>query len=128
MKKRISFYVMSFVLAVFFAGAVPSISFAQEETPAAVSSRLDVLDLKNMDVNDVMKLISQKSGLNIVASSNVKGKVTIYLKDVDVLEALGIIVEANEWAYVKEGGIIKVMAAADYETKYGGKFAGRILE
>src|SRR3989338_2661292 len=40
---------------------------------------LDVLDLKNMDILDVLKLISQKSGLNIVAGQNVKGRGTVFL-------------------------------------------------
>ncbi len=87
---------------------------------------MDVLDLKNMDILDVLKLISQKSGINLVAGQNVKGRVTVYLKDVSVEEALSIIVEANDWAYAKEGGIIKVMTEKEYEEKYGRKFGQEI--
>ncbi len=96
--------------------------------PAAASVQtrdrkiLDVLDLKNMDVLDVLKLISQKSGLNIVAGQNVKGRVTVFLKDVEVREALRIIVEAYGWAYTQDGEIIKVMTDQEYEAKYGHKF------
>ena len=96
------------------------LTHAQTES---ISSRIDMLDLKNTDVNDVLKLVSQKSGINIVATSAVKGRVTVYLKDVDVLEALRIIVSANEWAFVKEGEIIKVMTAQDFEAQYGYKFS-----
>ena len=88
---------------------------------------LDLIDLKNMDALDVFKLISQKSGLNIVAAQNVQGRVTVYLKDIDVLDALKIIVEAYGWAYIKEKGIIKVVTAIDYETKVGHKF-GQTME
>lgn len=87
---------------------------------------LDVLDLKSMDVLDVLKLISQKSGLNIVAGQNVQGRVTVYLKNVEVEEALKIIVEAYGWAYAKEGEVIKVMTAQQFETKYGYKFGHEV--
>ncbi len=96
---------------------------------------LDVLDLKNMDILDVLKLISQKSGLNIVAGQNVKGRVTVFLKDIEVREALRIIVEAYGWAYIEEGrhtpagsasGILKVMTDQEYEAKYGHKFGQEV--
>src|SRR3990167_7993635 len=76
---------------------------------------LDLLDLKRVEVDDVLKLISQKSGINIIASQSVKGKVTVYLRDVTVEDALKIIVEAYGWAYIKDGDIIKVMTDKEFE-------------
>ena len=83
---------------------------------------IDVLDLKNMDILDVLKLISQKSGLNIIAGQDVRGRITVFLKDIEVMDALKIIVESYGWAYVKDGGIFKVMTAAEYEARYERKF------
>ena len=83
---------------------------------------IDVLELKGMDILDVLKLISQKSGLNIVASNDVRGKITIYLKDVNVWDALKIILETNNLAYEKIGNLIKVIPDKDYEAIYGKKF------
>src|SRR3989338_1611524 len=83
---------------------------------------IDVLDLKNMDILDVLKLISQKSGLNIIAGQDVRGRITVFLKDIEVMNALKIIVESYGWAYVKDGSIFKVMTAAEYEAKYERKF------
>ena len=80
------------------------------------------LELKGMDILDALKLLSKKSGLNIVAGKNVRGNITIYLKDVDVWDALRIILEANHLAYEKEGNIIMVMTDKDYELIYGRKF------
>ncbi len=88
---------------------------------------IDVLDLKNMDILDVLKLISKKSGVNIVAGQSVKGRITVYLKKTTVEEALEIIVEAYGWAFQKENGIIKVMSIAEYETRYGQKFGRNSL-
>ncbi len=114
-------------------------SSAPQENPQAVQTPaektllktdekivLDLLDLKSMEILDVLKLISQKSGLNIVAGQNVKGRVTVYLKNIDVMEALRIIVEAYDWAYVQDGAIIKVMTDKEFEAKYGYKFSNMV--
>ena len=87
---------------------------------------LDTLDLKNMDVLDVLKLISLKSKLNIIAGQNVKGRVTVFLKDIEVMQALKIIVEAYGWAYAVDGEVIKVMTAKEYEDRYGHKFGEEV--
>ncbi|MDD3374455.1 MAG: secretin N-terminal domain-containing protein [Candidatus Omnitrophica bacterium] len=89
---------------------------------ASESVMLDALELKDMDIVDVLKLISKKSGLNIVAGKNVRGKVTIYLKDVNVRDALQIILDSNDLAYVEEDGIVKVLTAQDFQQIYGYKF------
>jgi len=86
---------------------------------------IDVLELKDMDILDVLKLVSKKSGLNIVAGSNVRGKITIYLKNVDVWDALRIILETNNLAYERIGNIIKVLTEKDYELIYGKKFSDK---
>ncbi|MCK4881562.1 MAG: type II secretion system protein GspD, partial [Candidatus Omnitrophica bacterium] len=88
---------------------------------------IDVLDLKAMDILDVLKLVSQKSGLNIVAGQDVRGKVTVFLKNVEVREVLRIIVAAYGWAYVEDGDIIRIMTDKEYETQYGYRF-GRETE
>jgi len=84
--------------------------------------RLDALELKDMDISDVLKLISQKSGLNIIAGPGVKGKVTVFLKNVEVYEALRMIVESYGWAYVQDGSIMRVMTGKEHEWKYGYRF------
>ncbi|MFC1510600.1 secretin N-terminal domain-containing protein, partial [Candidatus Omnitrophota bacterium] len=88
---------------------------------------IDVLELKDMDIVDVLKLLSQKSGLNIIAGKNVSGRVTIYLNNVKLKDALRIILDANDLAYKVEDGIIRVMPATEYESRYGQVFGGEIL-
>ncbi len=93
-------------------------------TPAPTSQRIS-LDLKGVDILDVLKLFSQKSGLNFVAGRNVTGRVTIFVKDVDVWEAFEMIVGANDLAYELQGDIVSVMTGRDYELLYGEKFQER---
>lgn len=77
------------------------------------------LDIKGMDIVDVLKMLAQRSGLNIVVGKNVTGRVTLFLKDVDVWDAFEIALSANDLAYEKKGGIINVMTQRDYELQYG---------
>lgn len=80
------------------------------------------LDLKGMDIRDVFKILSQKSGFNIAADSEVIGTVTLYLKDVTILDAMSIIASTNKLAYERTGTFIRVMNAKDYENIYGKVF------
>src|SRR3989338_30181 len=92
--------------------------------PGSDSQRI-TLELKGVDVLDVLKILSSRSGLNIVAGKNVRGQVTIYLKDVLIQEALDTIVAALGLAYEEEHGIIKVMTDKEYEAMYGRIFRDR---
>lgn len=87
-------------------------------TPGTAEDRIS-LELKGVDILDVLKVLAKKSGLNIVVGKNVRGQVTLFLADVNVRDALDIILETAELAYEEKGGILKVITAKDYETVYG---------
>src|SRR3990167_9178313 len=75
-----------------------SSAWAQPQQPLAddaLAGQTISLDLKGVDILEVLKLLSQRSGLNFVAGRNVSGRVTIFAKDVDIWEAFERIVEAN---------------------------------
>ncbi|MFH1201536.1 MAG: secretin N-terminal domain-containing protein [Candidatus Omnitrophota bacterium] len=95
-----------------------------EKGPVAETSETKTisLDLKGMDILDVLKMLAMRANLNIVVGKNVTGRVTIFLKDVAPMDALEIILISNELAYEKKGDIISVMTSRDYETKYGERF------
>ena len=80
------------------------------------------LDIKGMDIMDVLKMLSTRAGFNIVVGKNVTGRVTMFLKDVDVLDAFEIILLSNDLAYDKKGDILNVMTQRDYELQYGERF------
>jgi type II secretory pathway component GspD/PulD (secretin) len=67
------------------------------------------LDLKDAELLDVLRTISKVSGLNIVASDEVKGKVTARFDQVKVFEALSTILRSCGYGYIKEGDVIRVM-------------------
>lgn len=101
---------------------------AEDQEPVSVASSapeptvMDVVDFKDVDIADVLKLVSQKSGINIVAGADVTGRVTLYLKNVTIDEFMSILARTNNLAYVGEGNLIHVMTEAEYERNYGRKF------
>ncbi|MBU0477856.1 hypothetical protein KKC91_04735 [bacterium] len=93
-----------------------------KETDDISSSKITLLELKNMDILEAFKLLSKKSGVNIVASNSVRGKISIFLRNVDAWDVLRMIFETNNLAYEEKGDIIKVMTEKEYEAIHGRKF------
>lgn len=100
-----------------------ALAFAQDK---AADEKIS-LDIKGMDIVDVLKMLSTRSGMNMVIGKNVSGKVTLFLKDVSIWDAFEIIILANDLAYEKNGEIINVMTQRDYELQYGERFQGKTI-
>jgi len=66
------------------------------------------LDFQDADVSNVLRLLADVSGLNIVISDDVKGKVTLKLINVPWDQALDIVLKMNNLGQVREGNIIRV--------------------
>lgn len=84
---------------------VPIVAQAQ---PPRQQPRLISLDFKDADINNILRILAEFSGLNIVTSEDVKGKVTVRLQNVPWQQALDSVVRAAKLAYVQEGNIIRV--------------------
>ncbi|MDD5005131.1 MAG: secretin N-terminal domain-containing protein [Candidatus Omnitrophica bacterium] len=93
-----------------------------EVSPDSGGPKKVSLDIKGMDILDVLKILSSEGNLNIVTGKNVSGRVSMFLKDVDIWDAFEIIIAANGLAYEKKGSIIKVMSEHDYELIHGEKY------
>ncbi len=119
MTKKIIVYAAIFSISIF--SMIPLVwPQSYGEQPELIS-----LDIKGMDIRDVLKILSQKSGLNIVADKDVKGTVVLYIKDVTVMDALDILALTNGLAYEQEGILIRVMTGRQYEKLHGERFADR---
>jgi type IV pilus assembly protein PilQ len=66
------------------------------------------LDFQDADIKSILRIISEVSGLNIVAADDVTGKITIKLTNVPWDQALDIILRAKKMAVEREGNIIRV--------------------
>jgi len=100
----------------------PIVTTVEPTSQPTEAAKTISLDIKGMDILDVLKMLAMRASLNIVVGKNVTGRVTIFLKDVPVQDALDIILLSNDLAYEKKGDIINIMTARDYETQYGERF------
>lgn len=71
------------------------------------------LDFQDADLDNVLRLLADVSGLNIVVGTEVKGKVTIKLINVPWDQALDIILKMNNLGQIREGNIIRIAALAN---------------
>ncbi len=69
------------------------------------------LDLKNASLTDVLKMFSQQSGMNFIASAEVASQsINLYLDNVSVEEALERILSANSLTYeIQQGSNIFIV-------------------
>jgi type IV pilus assembly protein PilQ len=88
-------------------------AFCADETPAKTIT----LDIKDMEITDVLRMIADQSGINIVASKNVKGLITINLQDVPVDKALDAILQVNNCGYIKTDNIVQVYTYPELSQK-----------
>src|SRR6202043_348460 len=75
------------------------------------------LDLKDADIKDVFRTISQLTGLNIVIDPEVRGTVTVQLEDVPWDQALDLILKQNSLGYVLENNIMRIATSAKLQSE-----------
>jgi len=69
--------------------------------------RID-LDFKGADIHNILRLLAEVGQVNIVTSDDVKGEVTIKMKNVPWDQALDVILRSKLLGQVREGNLIRV--------------------
>ncbi len=96
------------ILAVFYLFFAISPSFATEELktgkpPAELGVRLEdkliSLDVKDADVDDVLRALAKKANIDITLGEGIKGKISIKLAEVTFEEALKELCQSNALVY-----------------------------
>lgn len=91
---------------------------AAEGEDLAVSQEGNVnLDFRDADIQNVLRILSYKSGVNIVAGPEVTGLVTIKLKDVPWQRALDVILQTYGYGYEQRGNIITVTTVENLKKR-----------
>jgi len=80
------------------------------------------LDLKGIDINELLRILSVKMGVTIVPTRSVNGRVNIFLNNLTFNDALDVILISQDLAMDRQGNIINIMTATDYERLYGKKY------
>jgi type IV pilus assembly protein PilQ len=69
--------------------------------------RID-LDFKGADIHNILRLLADVGVVNIVTSDDVKGEVTIKMRDVPWDQALDVVLRQKQLGQVREGNLIRV--------------------
>jgi type IV pilus assembly protein PilQ len=69
------------------------------------------LDFKDADIVNVMRILAAESGKNIVMSDDVKGKISIALRNVPWEQALDTILEAKGLERIERDGVIRIVSS-----------------
>ena len=74
------------------------------------------IHIQDMDIREVLELLSEQGGINILASNNVLGKVSASLKDVDIDTALAAILRSTGFSSRRDGQFIYVGTQQDFQS------------
>ncbi len=66
------------------------------------------IEVRDMPVRDVIALIAEQSGANIVLSQEVDGTLTLKLRDIPWDQALLTVMKSKNLGYVRQGSILRV--------------------
>jgi type IV pilus secretin PilQ/predicted competence protein len=91
------------------AAATPPRPAAVPATGPAGNGRLISLDFKDADVVNLLRILAAESGKNIVISDDVKGKMSITLKQVPWEQALEVVLESRGLERIDKGNVIRIV-------------------
>jgi len=103
---------------------IESIPPSEEEIESGikVSQERISLDLKGIDIIELLRILSLKMNVTIVPTRSVVGKVNIFLNNLTFDDALDVILISQDLAADKKGNIIDIMTSTEYERLYGKKY------
>ena len=77
--------------------------------PKTYTGQKITLVFDDADILNILQLIAEVSNLNIVASDDVKGTITLRLVDVPWDQALALIMDIKDLGMVRQGNIVRIM-------------------
>ncbi len=101
-------------------------SGSSERTPTnrkRYSGRRIDLDFKGADIHNILRLLADVGGVNIVTSDDVRGEVTIKMRDVPWDHALDVVLRAKSLGQAREGNLIRVAPMAVLEKELEAEIA-----
>ncbi|MFW6049992.1 MAG: type IV pilus secretin PilQ [Myxococcota bacterium] len=86
--------------------------------------RID-LDFKDADIHNILRLLAEVGGVNVVTSDDVSGAVTIRMRNVPWDQALDVILQAKGLGMVRRGNLIRVAPLESLEKEREAAIARR---
>jgi type IV pilus assembly protein PilQ len=69
------------------------------------------------DIQNVLRTLAAKAGINLILGDEVTGKVTVNLKGVSYEEAMQLIAESKGYAYVKDKTVVKIKSRESLDVE-----------
>ncbi|MFP5518666.1 MAG: type IV pilus secretin PilQ [Bdellovibrionia bacterium] len=66
------------------------------------------IEMNNMDIREALQFIMDESGLNMVISDRVEGKVSLKLRQVPWDQALVVIMRSRNLGYTRQGSVLRI--------------------
>lgn len=85
------------------------------------------LDVRDMNIVDVLKFLAMKGEFNIIISPAVDGRTTVLLDNVGIKDAMDIVVVSNKLAYSVQNNIVQMMTSVEYEAMFGKPFGDKTV-
>ena len=112
-ESRRIFFILFLVLALLPSG----LSKAEVESEAE-SGNISI-DLKSVDIIELLRILSLKTGRTIVPGKSLAGRITLFLNNVSFDDVLDIILLSQGLACHKSGEIIYVLTNSEYKAIHG---------
>ncbi|CAE78812.1 type IV pilus secretin PilQ [Bdellovibrio bacteriovorus] len=75
------------------------------------------IETSNMDIRDALNFITEESGVNMVISEDVKGAVSLKLRQVPWDQALVVIMKAKKLGYTRQGNVLRIAPLQDLKAE-----------
>ncbi|HGH6386361.1 TPA: type IV pilus secretin PilQ [Neisseria meningitidis] len=76
--------------------------------PKTFTGRKISLDFQDVEIRTILQILAKESGMNIVASDSVNGKMTLSLKDVPWDQALDLVMQVRNLDMRQQGNIVNI--------------------
>lgn len=75
------------------------------------------IETSNIDIRDALNLITEESGVNMVIAEEVRGNISLKLRQVPWDQALVVIMKARKLGYTRQGNVLRIAQLQDLKAE-----------
>lgn len=75
------------------------------------------IETSNMDIRDALNFITEESGVNMVISEDVRGNVSLKLRQVPWDQALVVLMQSRKLGYTRQGNVLRIAPLQDLKAE-----------
>lgn len=102
----------------------PAVEDDRSDRPRYTGRRIS-LDFNGADIHDVLRVLADVSGLNVVTTDDVQGRLTLRLVDVPWDQALAVVLHAHGLERVEAGNVVTISTTERLETERRARLRAR---